>query len=157
MAKLNLSPSQAGYTYQPGKDYVNIRLDGGKDYRRKTKENSTADVTASWTLSAFEYAAFWAFFRKELDRGVNSFTIDLTLEDRGTIEVTAAFIDPPSLVAREGDTYTVAGQMEVVLPAEDEDADTSILLFHGVYGEDAGAFLARLEQLMNVDIAVLEA
>ena len=157
MAKLDISPSQAGYAFEPGKEYVNIRLEGGKDYRRKTKENSTTTVDVSWTVDAYEYAVFWAFFRKELDRGVSTFTVDLTLEDRGTVEVTAAFINPPRLVAREGDTFTISGQLEAVLPDEVADADTAILLLHGIYGENTGAWLNRLEQLMNVDIAVLEA
>lgn len=156
MAKLILTPSAAGYAYEPGSEVVEVKLDGGRAYRRKTKEKSTATVNATWVLDRTEYSYFWAFYRQSTGRGVGTFTITLTLEDQGTVDVTASFTGgPPTLESKDGDAYTVSGQLEVTLPTVDADADAALIDLFGIYGLETGAWINRLEQLMNFDILVL--
>lgn len=156
MAKLNLRPDAAGYTYTPGSEVVEVQLEGGRAYRRKTKEKSTARVTATWVLDATQYAYFWAFYRQSTSRGAETFTIALVLEDQGLVEATAAFVGGiPTTDAIQGETYTVSCELEVTLPTPDTDADTALINLYGIYGDDTGAWINRLEVLMNVDITVL--
>jgi hypothetical protein len=155
MTKLNIRPAQAGFTYSPGDEVARVRLQGGKDFKRKTKEKSTSIVNATWVLSPIEYSVFWAFYRSETSRGSVDFTFDLLLEDQGLDTVTASFIGTPETVSKEGSAFTISAQLEITLPNVDTDADDSLLVLYGIYGADLDAWLNRFEKLMNFDIAVL--
>jgi hypothetical protein len=156
MATLQLTPSAAGYAYEPGSEIVEVKLDGGRAYRRKTKEKSTAIVNATWVLDPTQYSYFWAFYRQSTTRGASTFTLTLSLEDQGTVDVTAAFIGGrPTLDSKDGDAYTVSSQLEITLPTANTDADTALINLFGIYGLETGAWINRFEQLMNFDVLVL--
>jgi hypothetical protein len=153
MAKLPISPERASYTAQDGQEFIRVQLDGGRGFYRKTKEKATARVQVQWALREIEYAVLRAFFRNETLRGSTTFTMDLILEDNELAELTCNFIAPPSLSGISGDVYYVSAELEVTPPAENTEADDSLLMMYGLYGDGLEAWLNIFARLTNETMA----
>lgn len=152
MAKLPLPPAQAGYTQTPGSEFASVMLEGGRSWRRKTKEDASSTVAATWILTKGEYNFFWAFFRAITQRGSLGFEMDLVLEDESLQDVTCYWVQEPVLIEKNAEVYTVQGQLEVVRPAYDPDLDAGFVNAWLAYGPDYIDVLNRLEIFANEDM-----
>lgn len=152
MAKLTLRPDEASYAQTPGSEVASVQLNGGRAWRRKTKDNASSIVNVTWILEEGEYQLFWAFFRVYTARGSLPFNMDLVLEDSILEDVECYFNTEPSLAAKDNGVYTVTSELEVIRPAYDPDLDLAFVDGYTAYGDGLAAIFDRLAIFANEDM-----
>lgn len=150
--KFPIAPQTAGYTQAPGPEKAEVQLEGGRAWRRKTKEGASSLVEVSWVLSASAYEFFWSFFRLQTERGVSVYQMDLILEGASLVDVDCYFIGEPALTGKNGDIYTVGATLEVIRPIYDPAMDASVIDGYIAYGDGLAAIFDRLAIFANEDL-----
>lgn len=152
MAKLTLRPDEASYAQTPGSEVASVQLDGGRAWRRKTKENASSIVNATWVLEEVEHQVFWAFYRGNTSRGSLPFDMDLVLEDSILEDVECYFNGEPALASKDNGVYTITAELEVIRPEYDPDLDLAILDGYTAYGDSLAAIFDRLAIFANIEM-----
>lgn len=150
--KFPIAPQTAGYTQTPGSEKTEVQLEGGRAWRRKTKEGASSLVEVSWILSGSAYSFFWAFYRSQTERGVSVYQMDLLLEDAELVDVDCCFVGEPALAGKNGDTYTVSATLEVIRPAPNPGLDAAIVDGYITYGDSLASIFDRLAIFANEDM-----
>lgn len=150
--KLAFAPQQAGYSQAPGSEKAEVGLQGGRSWRRKTKEGASSLVEASWLLTKGQYGVFWSFYRAHTQRGVSVFQMDLVLEGEELPEVDCYFVGEPALTGKNGDTYTVGATLEVIRPVYDAALDEAVVGSYFAYGEGVATIFDRMAIFANEDM-----
>lgn len=127
MQKLYLAPDAEGYSSSDGEESLVTALDGGAGRYRQDKVGASKTVTAKWTMNAWEYEYWRAFYRTATGNGALPFLCDMLSEDgKGPAEHVCNFIPGSvSLPAQMGLTYVQQAQLEVrpraFVPARDQE------------------------------------
>jgi hypothetical protein len=114
MADMSISPEQSDYSFTDDGGVVAIEVEGGHARYRRDILNGHIRCKVSWKVDPDGYAYLRAFYRSHLNGGT-PFTIDLILLSSELTTHTAWFLPGTfSLTSKEGNSYTVAAELEVV-------------------------------------------
>jgi hypothetical protein len=128
MMKCMVSPSQAGYSAQPGNEAIAVQLDGGAPRVRADQLGGAYLITVQWTIGPEDFDYLMAFYRTGTKKASLPFTIDLLLDSAEITEYTA-YIVPGSwkFSGKQGLTYTIDAQLTVLPLPVDEVGDNLLL------------------------------
>lgn len=150
--KCSISPDQASYTMKDGVEVVSSKLDGGASRFRRDILNSTRGVTATWTVSRFEYEYLRSFYKVAVNQASTPFLIDLILDKHSLTEHDAYFVpDSMQLIRQEGHRYTVSALLEVVPLPEDFIYDSTFIALWEEYGSDWETDVDIFDYSVNVE------
>ena len=154
MDKLVLRPDADGYQYTDGTEVVAVALDGGQGRYRRDRIGATTQVTCTWTLNPTQYQYWRAFYVTTTKKGALAFLCDVVSDDGlGPREAVCNFVPGSVMLASQnGYTYVMQASLEVAPAVHDADADATLVLLYGLYGDGIDAFFASLEHLTNVQM-----
>lgn len=156
--KLEFKPQQASYSVQYGETTARSQIAGGVGRYRKTFDNASQTVTATWTLDSQQFQAFRGFFTSVISEGSLPFLIDLIIDDQELEERTAYFIPGTFSVSKiRGDLHEITAELEVAPIATTDDTEDFGAGYYAsiaAYGSEAAALdvYNQLETLVNVDM-----
>lgn len=142
--KLEICPSQTGYSASINYGKNRIQLDGGASrYRQEYRKNSHS-VSLTWVTNKFGYnslVAFASLWSKQNE----PFLIDLIIDSPELIQYKCWFKDGLNLTKVEGLSYTLTADVEVQAYARNSEEDEIIVI--GSLG-----IFEPLEKLVNTDL-----
>lgn len=150
--QLKLCPTESTYASKHNTSgYLRVDLEGGRGRYRKDILNPATTVNCRWVVERGYFDYLWAFYRTYL-RTMEPFQIDLVLEEWGEVRVLANIIpDSFQFETKQGPTYTVTAQLEVLAPQYDPDADTDYIAVINEFGHDYIYWFDKLQVIVNND------
>jgi hypothetical protein len=126
--KLSLPPSSQSYSVTNGQGAISAQLESPAGRYRQNVPGATATGSLQWSVPANEYQYIRAFYHTGVNRGSDSFLIDLIFGDSTSREHTVRF-EPASFSTTgfTGGTYVVAANIEVTPLARDVAADNATM------------------------------
>lgn len=150
MRKLQVLPSQSGYSAELAENTRRAQLEGGPSRTRLDFVGGVATVSASWNLPMAGFTYLQAFYRTATQQASEEFLVDLILDEAPLREYTAKFIPGSWRITNvRGGTTTVAAALEVKPLPVDEATDEAVMDAYEVYGEDVTSVFDALERLVN--------
>jgi hypothetical protein len=149
---LNVCPTESTYAAKRNTSgYLRVELDGGMGRYRKDILDPATTVNCRWAVRKEYFDYLWAFYRTYL-RTMESFHVDLILEECGKVRVLANIIpDSFQFDTKQGSTYTITAQLEVLSPLYDAQTDADYIEIINVFGPDYEKWIDRLWRIVNID------
>lgn len=159
LPKLNLVPSQDGYSVSDADDAVlRAKVSAGPSRMRLDMLGAPSEVNVTFHLDAGDYLYWRAFFRTVLVEGSLPFLIDLLLDYPDLVEHEAKIVPGSTrLSGTRGLLYVVQARLEVKPMPMDADYDLALAMLVANYGDtdSASLILSSLEHLVNVDLPTI--
>lgn len=149
LQKLSVTPTQASYSVNDGREVVSIQLDGGAARYRRDILNANSIVSVNWVLDKTGFNYIRGFYRVTTASGSLPFLIDLIIDEADLTEHEAHFT-PNSLKVTgiDGGRYLVSAELEVK-PNVPSDDNISFIVLFGEYGSDYETLFALDEDIIN--------
>jgi len=128
------TPEQDGYRLRRGKEFVSIRLDGGRSRVRRDILGASHIATCTFVCTPEEYTALTGFLRETVRSRTELFRLPLLIDAPVAVNHLCCVLDDPEELARtRGYSHTVQVTLEVIpnpiktLIILDGDADQRVI------------------------------
>lgn len=105
-------PRFAGYSVKPVSAFIRTDMEAGAARQRKRFTSVPEDVTLNWVFTPPEMVIFRTFFKTDINRGTDWFTMILDL-GAGSTSYYIRFTAPYEAVLTRGPYWEVSGKLEV--------------------------------------------
>ncbi len=110
-----LPPSQSGYGFTPGKDFIDTKLDGGASRVRRDVLGMVHNVKCCWECTPDQFTQIMGFFRERVQGRTKLFRINLVIDAPTLIPYVCRLVGTPNaLTQNQGLLYKVEAELEVI-------------------------------------------